>query len=85
MHTNYVFDELRIAEKIATSLRTSHREIPRSKFFLERCKVCKGEGGGGTSAKACMCNDDKNSIWVRRRSVRIMVDANDGKARNGYD
>jgi hypothetical protein len=31
MHTNYVFDELRIAEKIATSLRTSHREIPRSK------------------------------------------------------
>ena len=30
MHTNSVFDELRLVEELATSSRTSHREKPRS-------------------------------------------------------
>jgi hypothetical protein len=36
-----VFDELGLVGKLATSSRTSHREIPRSNK-IGRCKVCKG-------------------------------------------
>jgi hypothetical protein len=41
MHTKFVFDELGLVGKLATSTRTSHGETPRRKK-LGRCKVCKG-------------------------------------------
>jgi hypothetical protein len=41
MHLDSVFDELGLVGKLATSSRTSHREIPRSnKEGI--WKVCKG-------------------------------------------
>ena len=41
MHTDSVFDELGLVEELATSLRTSHRETPRSNKNRES-KACKG-------------------------------------------
>ena len=36
MHVNSVFDELGLVVKLATSSRTSHREIPRSNKNMQR-------------------------------------------------
>jgi hypothetical protein len=30
VHTNFIFDELKLVEKLATSLRITHKETPRS-------------------------------------------------------
>jgi hypothetical protein len=41
MHLDFVFDELGLVGKLATSSRTSYKETPRSNK-IERCKVRKG-------------------------------------------
>jgi hypothetical protein len=41
MHTNYVYDELRIVGKLVTRKITSYGEKTRSNQ-IGRCKVCKG-------------------------------------------
>jgi hypothetical protein len=43
MHTNSVFNELRLVGKLTISSRTSHRETPISKK-VGRNKVCKELG-----------------------------------------
>jgi hypothetical protein len=41
MHLDFIFDELGLVGKLATSTRTSHGETLKSNK-LGRCKVCKG-------------------------------------------